>query len=41
MNIILLQLLDYLGHANPFISGVAYTEVRLIPYYQHYIYFVR
>lgn len=29
MNIILLRLLEYLGHANPFISGVAYTEVSL------------
>ncbi|KAK2852165.1 hypothetical protein FQN49_005303, partial [Arthroderma sp. PD_2] len=27
MNIVLLRLLEYLGHANPFISGIAYTEV--------------
>jgi serine/threonine-protein kinase ATR len=31
MNIILLRLLEYLGHANPFVSGVAYTEVRSSP----------
>lgn len=28
MNIVLLRLLEYLGHTNPFISGVAYTEVN-------------
>ncbi|ODH48741.1 hypothetical protein GX48_05176 [Paracoccidioides brasiliensis] len=27
MNIILLRLLEYLGHSNPFISGVAYTAL--------------
>lgn len=27
MNIVLLRLLEYLGHANPFVSGIAYTEV--------------
>ncbi|KAL3460576.1 hypothetical protein BJX64DRAFT_278456 [Aspergillus heterothallicus] len=27
MNIILLRLIEYLGHSNPFISGVAYTEM--------------
>lgn len=29
MNIILLRLFEYLGHANPFISGIAYTGVGL------------
>ncbi|KMU90526.1 UVSB [Coccidioides immitis H538.4] len=28
MNIVLLRLLEYLGHTSPFISGVAYTETR-------------
>ena len=27
MNIVLLRLIEYLGHPNPFTSGVAYTEV--------------
>ncbi|KAF3481011.1 kinase rad3 [Arthroderma uncinatum] len=27
MNIVLLRMLEYLGHANPFISAVAYTEI--------------
>ncbi|EAS29766.2 UVSB PI-3 kinase [Coccidioides immitis RS] len=27
MNIVLLRLLEYLGHTSPFISGVAYTEL--------------
>ncbi|EFR05531.1 kinase rad3 [Nannizzia gypsea CBS 118893] len=27
MNIVLLRLLEYLGHANPFVSGIAYTEI--------------
>ncbi|KAL4976514.1 hypothetical protein BDW66DRAFT_166349 [Aspergillus desertorum] len=27
MNIILLRLIEYLGHPNPFICGVAYTEI--------------
>lgn len=27
MNIILLHLVEYLGHSNPFVSAVAYTEV--------------
>ncbi|WEW59433.1 serine/threonine-protein kinase M1 [Emydomyces testavorans] len=27
MNIVLLRLLEYLGHSNPFIGGVAYTEL--------------
>ena len=27
MNIILLRLVEYLGHPNPFICAVAYTEV--------------
>lgn len=27
LNIILLRLLEYLGHANPYICAVAYTEV--------------
>lgn len=27
-NIILLRLLDYLGHSNPYICAVAYNEVR-------------
>ncbi|KAL2807609.1 hypothetical protein BJX63DRAFT_436875 [Aspergillus granulosus] len=27
MNIILLRLIEYLGHSNPFICGVAYTEM--------------
>lgn len=28
LNIILLRLLDHLGHTNPFLSGIAYCEVR-------------
>lgn len=32
MNIILLRLLEYLGHANPYVSGVAYTEVSFIDF---------
>lgn len=31
MNIILLRLVEYLGHPNPFIGAVAYTEVRMDP----------
>jgi len=27
MNIVLLRLIEYLGHPNPFTCGVAYTEV--------------
>lgn len=30
MNIILLRLLEYLGHSNPYISGVSYTGVGLL-----------
>lgn len=29
MNIILLRLLEYLGHSNPYISGVSYTGVSI------------
>ncbi|EEP77729.1 hypothetical protein UREG_02578 [Uncinocarpus reesii 1704] len=29
MNIVLLRLLEYLGHTNPFISGVAYSELMI------------
>ncbi|KAI1919319.1 serine/threonine-protein kinase M1 [Ophidiomyces ophidiicola] len=29
MNIVLFRLLEYIGHVNPFISGVAYTEACL------------
>lgn len=35
MNIILLHLVEYLGHSNPFVCAVAYAEVRtcwLLPY---------
>lgn len=28
MNLVLLRLLEYLGHPNPFVSAIAYTEVR-------------
>lgn len=28
MNIILLRLLEYLGHPNPYVCAVAYNEVR-------------
>lgn len=28
MNLVLLRLLEYLGHPNPFVCAVAYTEVR-------------
>lgn len=31
LNIILLRLLEYLGHANPYICAVAYTEVNYDP----------
>lgn len=27
MNLVLLRLLEYLGHPNPFISAIAHTEV--------------
>lgn len=27
MNLVLLRLLEYLGHPNPFVSAIAYTEV--------------
>lgn len=29
MNIILLRLLEYLGHANPYVCALAYNEVRV------------
>jgi serine/threonine-protein kinase ATR len=28
LNVVLLKLLDYLGHSNPIVSGVAFSEVR-------------
>lgn len=28
LNVVLLKLLDYLGHTNPIVSGVAFSEVR-------------
>lgn len=28
LNVVLLKLLDYLGHTNPVVSGVAFNEVR-------------
>lgn len=27
LNVVLLKLLDYLGHTNPIVSGVAFNEV--------------
>jgi hypothetical protein len=27
LNIVLLKLVEYLGHSNPMVSGVAFTEV--------------
>lgn len=36
MNIILLHLVEYLGHSNPFVCAVAYAEVRTccsLPYF--------
>lgn len=29
LNAVLLKLLDYLGHTNPIVSGVAFNEVRV------------
>lgn len=29
LNVVLLKLLDYLAHANPIVSGVAFNEVRV------------
>lgn len=29
LNAVLLKLLDYLGHTNPIVSGVAFNEVRI------------
>lgn len=33
MNIILLHLVEYLGHSNPFVCAVAYAEVRTYCFY--------
>lgn len=44
MNIILLHLVEYLGHSNPFVGAVAYTEVciylnpPLVPFWAHLLY---
>lgn len=29
LNVVLLKLLDYLGHTNPIVSGVAFNEVGI------------
>lgn len=32
LNLVLVQLIEYLGHSSPFITGVALNEVRYTPF---------